>query len=165
MPQSSPRCVSDALLQDQVHDFNNTHQDLRNEHIDDQLRSALLNVLTLLVADNGDLHVHVDTISISLIDHRRHHSLMAAVNISVSTTIAVGIVNSIGSIGDIDFIGKTARSRARRRPASFRIQVNTKKLRDLRLSKLRAAAILSTIATHLFSKQLLGTCEDFHSTC
>ena len=44
----------------------------------------------------------------------------------------------------------TARSRARQRPASLRIHVSTKKLRDLRLSKLRAAAILSTSATHLF---------------
>ena len=44
----------------------------------------------------------------------------------------------------------TARSRARQRPASLQIHVSTKQLHDLRLSKLRAAAMLSTSATHLF---------------
>ena len=52
----------------------------------------------------------------------------------------------------------TARSRAKQRSASFRIHVITKKLRDLRLSKMRTAAMLFT----LFSIQRLGTREDFN---
>ena len=74
-------------------------------------------------------------------------------------------MSSAGPIGDIDFTGNPTYCDRKTKGKAVRIQISTKKLRDLRLSKTEGCRHVVHKRHTPFSRQLLGAREDFNNAC